>query len=532
VEERFVTLKMKFKKLFLTLLGGTMVFLLVMGIMFSGSSNVDASDIDIKNETLINDLRTSDSVITIDGITKSYYEEDKRVKILDDKDEVKIEMKLLTPYENKIGLNNPIAEWLLINWNDRIETFDNIISYDKNEDYKIINKVYTWKYKKVTPTEVCYDVPVNVTDSKDNLIEEENKTVEECYTHNETEWISFTSLNDLPNKNIIIGAFTDTEYGDYVEFVPTIGDFEVKEWASYLVTDLVSYYKLDETTGTTAYDAAGSNNGTISGATYTSSGKINGAYDFDGTDDYIDSSVSTSENAGTISIWISPTSSSKQNFFVFNQDSAGSANYMQFGINSDGAVYIYIANGNSLKTANSVISTNSWHHVIIQSTGTEYKVYVNKVSKSLSILSGSNDGKWNNDIPGYNHYSIGALTRGAELYTPFSGKIDEVGIWSRALSSTEVSDLYNSGDGLAYPFPAAVNCQFSGYIKDEDGNALEGANITITNQYNQSEYYNSTSSSTGAWAINVTNSTNTYMVGAYYNNTLIGQLKPYVSGTC
>jgi len=43
-----------------------------------------------------------------------------------------------------------------------------------------------------------------------------------------------------------------------------------------LNTDLVSYWKLDETTGTVAYDSVGSNDGTISGATYTSSGKIVG----------------------------------------------------------------------------------------------------------------------------------------------------------------------------------------------------------------------------------------------------------------
>ena len=34
----------------------------------------------------------------------------------------------------------------------------------------------------------------------------------------------------------------------------------------------------------------------------------------------------------------------------------------------------------------------------------------------------------------------------------FAGDIDEVGIWSRAITSTEVTALYNSGDGFAYPF--------------------------------------------------------------------------------
>jgi len=43
----------------------------------------------------------------------------------------------------------------------------------------------------------------------------------------------------------------------------------------------------------------------------------------------------------------------------------------------------------------------------------------------------------------------------------FDGLIDEVGIWSRALNSTEVSELYNSGSGLAYPFTTGTNCKIN-----------------------------------------------------------------------
>ena len=34
----------------------------------------------------------------------------------------------------------------------------------------------------------------------------------------------------------------------------------------------------------------------------------------------------------------------------------------------------------------------------------------------------------------------------------FDGMMDEIGVWSRALTATEVTELYNSGNGLAYPF--------------------------------------------------------------------------------
>ncbi len=74
---------------------------------------------------------------------------------------------------------------------------------------------------------------------------------------------------------------------------------------------------------------------------------------------------------------------------------------------------------------------------------------------------------------------------------------------------------------------------FSGYVKDEDGAALVGANVTVWNQYDVSEHlfkYNYLLEGYGV--LNITNSTNTYMIGGYYNNSLTGKLKPYISGTC
>lgn len=92
----------------------------------------------------------------------------------------------------------------------------------------------------------------------------------------------------------------------------------------------------------------------------------------------------------------------------------------------------------------------------------------------------------------------------------------------------------DGGDGVVIiryltPIP---QCEFSGYVFDESSTALEGANVTIWNQYDMTEYYEDTTDSNGYWSYNITNSTNTYMAGAYYNNTIIGQLKPYISGTC
>jgi hypothetical protein len=57
--------------------------------------------------------------------------------------------------------------------------------------------------------------------------------------------------------------------------------------ASAAEPNLVGWWTFDEGSGTTAYDSAGSNDGTIYGAQWTS-GQIGGALSFDGVDDYVD----------------------------------------------------------------------------------------------------------------------------------------------------------------------------------------------------------------------------------------------------
>ena len=53
-----------------------------------------------------------------------------------------------------------------------------------------------------------------------------------------------------------------------------------------LIDNMLAYWKLD-TNNATQPDATGNYDGTVNGATYTASGEINGAYNFDGTNDEV-----------------------------------------------------------------------------------------------------------------------------------------------------------------------------------------------------------------------------------------------------
>ena len=51
--------------------------------------------------------------------------------------------------------------------------------------------------------------------------------------------------------------------------------------------------------------------------------------------------------------------------------------------------------------------------------------------------------------------------RAADTFGRITGTLDEVAIWNKELTAAEVSELYNSGNGLAYPFTTGTNAQIN-----------------------------------------------------------------------
>ncbi len=509
---------MKAKKIFLTTIIGLMVFFLAIGIFFYSSDVITAGDkIDkIKDKDYINSIRSEDSIEVTDGKTKTYISGEKRLK-LEDSDGIILEMKLLTPYDNRVGVGESmmVAEWLLINFNDKTKIFEKIDSYNIKDDYKVKSKSYIWKYLVETEITNCYDV------SKINNKTKENITSEVCSDYIQRDWIKFSNAKDLPNKNIRIGLFTNTIEGEHIEFVPTIEGLEILEWASFLADNLAAYYKLNESSGA-VLDALGANNGVNIGGTPNQPGLISTSYSFDGSSKGIDLPESMF-NVGnmTFSTWINITTSSNgDGLWEFdNSDNP----QIRVVIDVDGKALALAWQGGEQVAIRSIdpIPTNEWVHIVFTHQTNNAALYLNGVWQSgdnTTTVSGATS----------NQHSMAYLDpTGA---TTITGGMDETSFYSYAINQEVVTGLYNSGMGKTFPLTAI--CTFSGFVFDEDNNAIVGANITVWNQFDVSLFFETTTVAGGAWEIDITNSTNTYMVGAYFNNTIIGQLKPFVSGSC
>jgi len=145
--------------------------------------------------------------------------------------------------------------------------------------------------------------------SKNGTIETEcSKYIKETYEVKV--WKDYNSRN-IPKGNIRIGIEVETREKDYIDGIWNIGDKKLTKhasWTSDLETDLVSYYKLDETSGTTATDSHGDNDGTANNArvfTTEEDGIINTCADFTGGKDLIDiKGLLDGVSEGSISIWV------------------------------------------------------------------------------------------------------------------------------------------------------------------------------------------------------------------------------------
>jgi hypothetical protein len=206
---------------------------------------------------------------------------------------------------------------------------------------------------------------------------------------------------------------------------------------------LVSYWRLDETGGVTINDVKGTNSGTAEGATSVA-GKNQNGWNFNGNS-LINFGKPSGFNFGSgnfsWSMWVKTTSSATS-YLISDDKNATNLR----GLMLNGGIPRFICRdvkGVIMDVYGSqAINDGNWHHVVAVRNGNTAIVYVDGVQKGRATAStGSCDG--------------GARTlHGArdESSSPyyFTGVLDEIGVWSRALTASEVSTLFNNGQGLTY----------------------------------------------------------------------------------
>lgn len=213
---------------------------------------------------------------------------------------------------------------------------------------------------------------------------------------------------------------------------------------STLLNGLVSYYKMDETSGN-AIDSVSGYNGTNTNVTQNSTGKINTSYTYNGSSSKTvvsDTNALDLTSAGGFSVWIYPTSASYNYVIDKCNDSSNTNGYFILLYESNIVLLLCNATTNTSLVSNGTVTLNAWNHIVCTWGSGNMYIYINGTldkSSSTSVTPVAST---------YNLY-IGAPISDSGY---FSGRIDEIGIWNRLVTSSEVASLYNSGNGYAYPF--------------------------------------------------------------------------------
>ena len=263
------------------------------------------------------------------------------------------------------------------------------------------------------------------------------------------------NVNSLANSNALrIGAESDNgnpfdgkldEIRIYGRAFTRAGVLDLFRTTSPTGTDtsLKGYWSFNgkDVSGTAAYDRSGAgNNGTLTNGPATTEGKVGQGLNFDGVDDYVtvaDADSLDFTTAMTLSLWVKADNwtgesgyaslvKKDKNYIIRKDTFSGSTLRMYWW---DGSNVRYVA-------VSTLPSTGDWHHIVGIISGNDISaLYIDGVSSAGAAATYAADSRVLTNV-----LEIGSGVSGSES---FDGVIDEVRIYNRALSASEVQALYN-----------------------------------------------------------------------------------------
>ena len=233
---------------------------------------------------------------------------------------------------------------------------------------------------------------------------------------------------------------------------------------------------MDEASGNRA-DAHGSNTLTDNNTVAALTGVINNGADFElSNSEYL--SITDGSQSGldlnsdfSISVWIKleqlPSTSGTNFVIIAKDDATNERSYLVLiaptsnSVSDRPRLLYWSGSGGAgltaLETASVGLSggdVGAWVHLVYV---VDLAAHTIEIFKNASSLGGRVDtGSATSIYNGTADVGVGARNPGGGGGLFFDGGMDEFGLWGRKLTSTEVTSLYNSGAGLAYPFASSV----------------------------------------------------------------------------
>jgi DNA-binding beta-propeller fold protein YncE len=231
-------------------------------------------------------------------------------------------------------------------------------------------------------------------------------------------------------------------------FVADSGNNRVLVFSTDVTSGLLGWWKFDDGSGASAIDSSGNGNtGTLQGTpTWTTSGKVNGAITFNGSNgnDVKITGLLGNPAAVTLAAWANLSADGSIGSEVISLGDIVNLR-LDDGSTQTDAAYQYAAGAWETIAYPHVYAGTGWHHfaVVINPAASSEVLYVDGAQVASQTLSNAIDysglgtdtyiGRHGNGDNGYN----------------FNGTIDDARVYNRALSASEIATLYLSSEKAA-----------------------------------------------------------------------------------
>lgn len=193
---------------------------------------------------------------------------------------------------------------------------------------------------------------------------------------------------------------------------------------------LLMHLKLDETTVSAALDATpNGNNASSSGGPAFGAGKLNNAITLNGSTQYltVNNSATLNPTSGiTLSMWVNGADFGGNKVILKKRHWSPAYDFSMYG----GQLTFSLNGVGSVSTP--VPTTNAWHLVTGTYDGSTMKIYVDGTAVTSSAKTGA--------IATVGEPVVIGSSGGFENY--FNGKLDDIRLYGRGLSASEVATLY------------------------------------------------------------------------------------------
>ena len=211
--------------------------------------------------------------------------------------------------------------------------------------------------------------------------------------------------------------------------------------AGDITAGLIGYWPLDETAGTTASDLSGNGyDGALAAGLGWTVGQVDGALDLGGVDPSVtmgSTPLLDNLSAVTMAAWMRGTPATDWHSILDKRD----AHTVGWDLYLQPSSQLFLRVNDKTLNGSAVVADNTWHHVVGIYDGNALTLYVDGAFDASAVVGAVS-------LDTSNNLRLGTGRAGGFFYT---GGLDEVRVWNRALTVEEVADVYTFTSGPPPP---------------------------------------------------------------------------------